>query len=136
MPQALTQAGPEPEREPREPPKIVRRLQERRETHKDRHKIIRVAFAVVGLVLLLGGLAMLVLPGPAFVVIPIGLAILSLEFAWAGSLLDKSLEKADDAKRKATEASRTQKLLTAAATACAIAAAIVAVVLWDLPGPL
>lgn len=136
MPHALTQVGPEPEREPREPPKIVRRLQARRETHKDRHKVIRVAFVAVGLVLVLGGVAMLVLPGPAFVVIPIGLAILSLEFAWAGSLLDKSLEKADDAKRRASEASRTQKLLTAAATACAIAAAIVVVVLFDLPGPL
>jgi tellurite resistance protein TerC len=29
------------------------------------------------------GVALLVLPGPAFVVIPMGLAILGLEFAWA-----------------------------------------------------
>jgi tellurite resistance protein TerC len=43
----------------------------------------RVAVGVVGASVLLLGLALLVLPGPAFVVIPVGLAILGLEFAWA-----------------------------------------------------
>src|SRR5215213_4862305 len=87
-------------------PKLVRRLEERRATHKEDHgRIYRAAFVIAGLVLTLGGLAMLVLPGPAFIVIPIGLAILSLEFAWAGHLLDKSLEKADDARRRAERAS-------------------------------
>ena len=97
---------------------------------------MRGAFIVVGLVLLVGGIAMLVLPGPAFVVIPIGLAILSLEFAWAGRLLDKSLIKADEAKEKAQRASRRQKLLSLAAAAAAVVAAVVAVVIYDLPGPL
>jgi uncharacterized protein (TIGR02611 family) len=39
--------------------------------------------ALAGGSLLLAGLAMLVLPGPAFVVIPAALAILAIEFAWA-----------------------------------------------------
>ncbi len=43
----------------------------------------RVIVGVVGATVLLIGLALVFLPGPAFVVIPIGLAILSLEFAWA-----------------------------------------------------
>ena len=55
---------------------------------------------------------MLALPGPAFVVIPIGLAILSLEFAWAEHLLEKALIKGEEAKRKASEASPAQKALT------------------------
>ena len=38
---------------------------------------------LVGGGLLLAGLAMLVLPGPAFVVIPAALAILAIEFVWA-----------------------------------------------------
>lgn len=29
------------------------------------------------------GVAMIILPGPAFIVIPAGLGILALEFAWA-----------------------------------------------------
>ena len=33
------------------------------------------------------GIVLVVLPGPAVVVIPLGLAILSLEFAWARYLL-------------------------------------------------
>lgn len=43
----------------------------------------RIVVAVVGATLLLAGLAMLLLPGPGLVVIPIGLAVLSTEFLWA-----------------------------------------------------
>lgn len=43
----------------------------------------RIAISVVGFTVLAIGVAMLVLPGPAFVVIPVGLGILGLEFAWA-----------------------------------------------------
>ena len=117
----------------RHPPKLVRKLQDKRETHKDRHPAIRVAFALAGLTLVLGGAALLVLPGPAFVVIPIGLALLSLEFCWAGRLLDKSLVKADEAKDKAANASATSKLLTGGGVACAAAAAVVVVLAYDIP---
>lgn len=44
---------------------------------------------VVGFVVLIIGLAMIVLPGPAFVVVPIGLGILATEFVWAKGLLAK-----------------------------------------------
>ena len=43
----------------------------------------RVAVGVVGTSVLLIGVAMIALPGPALVVIPAGLGILALEFAWA-----------------------------------------------------
>ena len=49
--------------------------------------------AVVGGTVLLVGVAMLVLPGPAFVVIPLGLAILATEFVWARWLLSRIKEK-------------------------------------------
>ena len=42
-----------------------------------------VVIAVVGLTVLLLGAIMVFTPGPALVFIPLGLAILSLEFAWA-----------------------------------------------------
>ena len=76
---------------------------------------------------------MLALPGPAFVVIPIGLAILSLEFAWAEHLLERALVKGDEAKRKAAAATPAQKALSAAAVALGVAAAIAAAVVWDIP---
>jgi tellurite resistance protein TerC len=43
----------------------------------------RIVVAVIGGSILLIGIAMVVLPGPAIVVIPIGLGVLGLEFAWA-----------------------------------------------------
>lgn len=48
---------------------------------------------VVGFTLLLIGLALLVLPGPAFVVLPAALAILAGEFAWARLLLRRVRKK-------------------------------------------
>jgi uncharacterized protein (TIGR02611 family) len=47
----------------------------------------RIAVAFVGGIVLAVGVAMVVLPGPAIVVIPAGLAILATEFRWARRLL-------------------------------------------------
>ena len=52
-------------------------------THAVFRAVRRVAVAIAGAAVLGIGVALLVLPGPAFVVIPAGLAILGLEFAWA-----------------------------------------------------
>lgn len=61
----------------------------------------RIVVAVVGTTVLLMGVVMLVAPGPAFVVIPLGLAILGAEFAWARAWL-KRLRQAIS--RKSAEA--------------------------------
>ena len=52
----------------------------------------RVVIAVVGVTIVLVGVMLLVLPGPAFVVIPIGLAVLAIEFEWARRLLRRARE--------------------------------------------
>lgn len=49
----------------------------------------RIAVAVVGSTVLAVGIALIVLPGPAIIVIPVGLAILGAEFAWARLWLKK-----------------------------------------------
>ncbi len=56
----------------------------------------RIAVAVIGGSIMLIGIAMIVLPGPAIVVIPIGLGILGLEFAWARYWLRKLRATAND----------------------------------------
>ena len=43
----------------------------------------RIAIALIGSTTLLLGVAMLITPGPGLLVIPIGLALLSIEFVWA-----------------------------------------------------
>jgi uncharacterized protein (TIGR02611 family) len=48
----------------------------------------QLCVAVVGTGVLVAGVAMIVLPGPAVLVIPLGLAILATEFHWARRLLD------------------------------------------------
>jgi len=50
----------------------------------------RVVVFVVGMTVLLIGVAMILLPGPAILVIPAGLAILGLEFRWARKLLRRA----------------------------------------------
>jgi uncharacterized protein (TIGR02611 family) len=50
----------------------------------------RVAVGVVGVTVIIIGVALLVLPGPAFVVLPIGLGILAIEFEWARRLLRRA----------------------------------------------
>src|ERR1700742_2036546 len=60
-------------------------------------KIVRrVIVSVVGATVLLLGIALLVLPGPAFIVIPLGLAILATEYAWARRWLKKVRQLASD----------------------------------------
>ncbi len=49
----------------------------------------RIVVMVWGGTVLAIGVALIVLPGPAFIVIPAGLAILAIEFAWARRWLNK-----------------------------------------------
>ncbi len=61
----------------------------------------RIVVTIVGFTVLALGIAMLVLPGPAFIVIPVGLGILGLEFAWARRWLIKVRVKGEALARAA-----------------------------------
>jgi Putative transmembrane protein (PGPGW) len=52
----------------------------------------RVVVGVIGGTIVLIGIALLLLPGPAFIVILLGLLILGSEFAWARRLLRRAKE--------------------------------------------
>jgi uncharacterized protein (TIGR02611 family) len=60
----------------------------------------RIAVTVVGGVVLLAGIALLVLPGPGWLLIFIGLGILATEYVWAERLLNTAKKKAVQAKDK------------------------------------
>lgn len=53
-------------------------------------QVRRVVIFVLGMSVVLFGVALLVLPGPAVVVIPAGLAILGIEFRWARNWLRRA----------------------------------------------
>lgn len=52
-------------------------------------QVKRIIVFVVGMTVVLIGIAMIVLPGPGMVVIPLGLLILATEFVWAKKLLER-----------------------------------------------
>jgi Putative transmembrane protein (PGPGW) len=60
----------------------------------------RIAITVVGIVVLLAGLALLVLPGPGWLLIFVGLSILGTEYVWAQRMLRVAKEQANKAKDK------------------------------------
>jgi uncharacterized protein (TIGR02611 family) len=64
---------------------IVNRLQTRRNRRSPVWRRVIVFFA--GGAILTVGLVMLVLPGPAIIFVPLGLAILATEFRWARNWL-------------------------------------------------
>ena len=114
-------------------PKLVEKLAERKEVHRQRSRWVRILYVLVGFTVLLGGLAMLVLPGPAFLVIPIGLAILALEFTWAEAMLERAIEQGEKARQKASDTTPTQRIMTGVAVALGVAAVVAWAIVGDIP---
>jgi uncharacterized protein (TIGR02611 family) len=56
-------------------------------------QIKKIVVGVIGFTILAIGVLLLVLPGPAFIVIPVGLGVLATEFAWARNMLEKVKRK-------------------------------------------
>ena len=77
-------------------------VHERTEQAAKRNLVFRLATIVVGFVILLGGLAMMILPGPGILGILAGLGILSRELPWAERLLTyaKKRAKVDELKQQ------------------------------------
>lgn len=71
----------------------------------------KAAVLVVGVAVLLAGVALLALPGPGMLVIIVGLVILSTEFAWAERWLDYAVEKTAGATTKVQESKSGRALL-------------------------
>src|SRR4051812_1267259 len=83
-----------------------------------------VVIAVLGGLLTLAGIALLVLPGPGFVLIAAGLAVLATRFEWARKPLDQAKEKAADG----VDQVRRRPLQAVLALLCALALVAVGVV--------
>ena len=133
---------PEQEREPRTPTQeqepekhpTIAKLHERKERHQERAKPVRWGIAVLGFLITLLGVVMTgPIPGPGFLVIPIGLALLALEFTWAERLLEKAVVWADKAKDQAANRTKGEKIASGVAITLAVGAFVTAAILWDIP---
>jgi len=116
-------------------PELLIKLRERKERHKQRHILHRVAVVVLGFLIVCAGILMSFpgAPGPGIAVILIGLGFLALEFDRAERLLERAVLWADRAKDRAEQTSTRQRILAGVAGALAVAAFVVAAILWDIP---
>jgi uncharacterized protein (TIGR02611 family) len=89
------------------------------------HLIYRVVVGVVGSLIIALGIVMLPLPGPGWLVIFAGLAILASEFAWAERLLDYARDQVLAWTHWVTRQSLTVRLLIGLATVLLVLAALV-----------
>lgn len=89
--------------------------------YEGKGKVFRILAVIVGFTVVLAGLAMTVVPGPAIVVIPFGFVILSLEFAWASRFVDLSIDAGTKVERLFKRAGPAEKVLIAAAIVSAAA---------------
>jgi uncharacterized protein (TIGR02611 family) len=120
---------------PDEPPELLVRLRERKERHKQRHLLHRIAIVILGVLIVFAGIVMSGpgVPGPGIATILIGLGFLALEFDWAERMMERVIVWGDQVKDRAEETSTTQRIVVAFVTALAVAAFAVAAILWDIP---
>ena len=64
-------------------------------------QIRKLAIFLIGISIVLIGCILFFTPGPAIIVIPIGLAVLATEFIWAKKLLNKFKEKTSSISKSA-----------------------------------
>ena len=73
------------------------------------HLLKRFAVTIVGLAVLLVGVALMVLPGPGLLLLVVGLAVLATEYVWARTLLVRAQREA----QKVQEAAVASRMRTA-----------------------
>ncbi len=106
------------------------RLRERRERHRERHAVVRMLVVLGGFAALLGGLALLVLPGPGIPLVIVGLGLLALEFRWAEATLARALRHA----RRVQPQKRWQRIAGGIGAVVAAVGTAVGFAVWGVPG--
>ena len=92
----------------------------------------RSAVTLVGIGLLVGGVVLLVAPGPGLLVVALGLFVLGTEYDWARRHYDSIRQRAQDVAERAVARRRSLAISTAGAMAM-IGAGVVLVVVEELP---
>jgi len=132
---ARERTSPEQTTADEDKPELLIKLQERKKRHAERGLPARVGAVVVGVLLVIAGIFLSGpgIPGPGFLVILLGLSFLALEFDRAERLLEKAIIWADNAKERAENAPRSQKIATAVVGVLLLAGFVVWAVLDDIP---
>jgi uncharacterized protein (TIGR02611 family) len=115
--------------------RLIERVRQRKERHRQRHVLYRIVVGVGGVLVILAGLLLSLpgVPGPGILLVVLGLGILALEFDRAERLLERILDRVEGVVEQASDAPLWQQLIGGAVTLCGIAALIAVFVLWDVP---
>jgi hypothetical protein len=115
-----------------EPRPAIQKLRRRKERHKQRSKLYRIPFALVGALIVLAGVGLSLpgVPGPGLLLVALGLAMLALEFDRAERLLERIIDRVETARE---QTSTMQEILIALGGVAAIAGYVVAAILWEIP---
>ncbi len=100
------------------------RIQEWARRRHATHLALRAVVLLLGSTLLLAGLAMLILPGPGWVVILLGLVVLGSEFHWARRLLERARAGVQRAATRIPQRPRTRAVLTVVLVLTGIAVSV------------
>jgi uncharacterized protein (TIGR02611 family) len=119
--------------EARSRPPLIERVRARQQRHRQRNRLVRVAFAIGGFLVLLGGVVMLFTPGPGLAAIVLGLTMLALEFTWAERALERVINRAEQAADQVTQGSPVRRAALLAVGVLTLAASVAIVVFWDIP---
>lgn len=116
-------------------PELLKRLQERKVRHKQRHVVHRAGVVVLGVLLVLAGIVMSGpgVPGPGIATIIVGLAFLALEFDRAERLLERVIVWGERAAERAEQTTPRQRAVAAVGGLAAFAAFVYAAIRWDIP---
>jgi hypothetical protein len=106
---------------------IHRRVDEVQRVYHRHGRVAHALWLVAAIVVIVAGLVMIVLPGPAIIVIPVGIAMLAVRFRWAQWLLNKTIDVGVMLHRRFSRATVGVRLVTAAAAAAVAVAVTLAV---------
>src|SRR5919107_6047231 len=93
-------------------PELLIKLQERKERHKQRNILHRIAVVIAGILIVIAGIFMTGpgVPGPGIVTILLGLGFLALEFDWAERWMEKVIIWGDRAAERAEQTTTQQRV--------------------------
>lgn len=116
-------------------PELLIKLQERKERHKQRHIVHRVAVVALGALLIPVGIVMSGpgVPGPGFLVILLGISFLALEFDRAERLLERVIVWGDQLKDRVEASTRRERIAAGAIAVAALAAFVAWAWFFDIP---
>ena len=112
---------------------MIVRVREQKERHKQRGAISRISVVTAGFLVIALGIVLIPLPGPGWVIVAVGLALLALEFDSAERLLEHVLNRLEQVGDKAANAGPRARVAMAGLAVLGAAAVVTAAVLWDLP---